>query len=194
MKDNVSLKEQFRRELRAENKRHESESEQASRDIAVRLKEQSIWTKSQSILFFSPLAGEPDLRFLCSEAIAGGKRVAFPKYSAATDSYSAVAVADASRDLVPGQFGIPEPNSFCVEVPLNFLDLILVPGLGFSLAGVRLGRGKGYYDRLLASVVGVRCGVAFDWQVVAELPTEAHDVFVDCLATPSCWRVFRDVR
>jgi 5-formyltetrahydrofolate cyclo-ligase len=195
MNENIALqKETFRRELRAENKRHDSECERASHEIVLRLKRQSIWTNSQSILFFSALPGEPDLRSLWDEAIASGKRVAFPKYITANDSYAAVAVSDPKHDFAPGQFGIPEPNSSCAEVPLNVLDLILVPGLGFSFAGARLGRGKGYYDRLLASVTGIRCGVAFDWQVVAELPAEAHDVFVDCLVTPTCWRVFKDVR
>ena len=70
---------------------------------------------------------------------------------------------------------------------------MLIPGLAFALNGARLGRGKGYFDRLLAQVAGTRCGVAFDWQVLSEIPTEAHDILVDCLVTPSQWRVFRDV-
>jgi 5-formyltetrahydrofolate cyclo-ligase len=194
MNDPVALKQKLRRELRAENQRHESSHKNASTEIVARLKEQSIWTKSRSILFFSALSGEPDLRSLCEDAVASGKQAAFPRYIAATDSYTAVAITDPNRDLAPGQFGVGEPNSSCIEIPLNVLDLILVPGLGFSFAGARLGRGKGYYDRLLAGVTGIRCGVAFDWQVVAELPAEAHDAFVDCLVTPTCWRVFRNVR
>jgi len=62
---------------------------------------------------------------------------------------------------------------------------ILVPGVGFSPSGGRLGRGRGYYDRMLADLPGVRCGVAFDLQVISELPLEPHDARLDHLVTPS---------
>ena len=186
-------KESLRRELRAENRRRDAERSAASGQIVLRLKEQPLWKNSRSILFFSLLPGEPDLRTLCQEAIASGKAVAFPRYIEATDSYRAFQITDSCHDFMPGKFGIPEPNSSCAELPLNKLDFVLVPGLGFSLSGARLGRGKGYYDRLLASVSAVRCGVAFDWQIVAELPIEPHDILLDCLVTPSLWRDFRAV-
>ena len=50
--------------------------------------------------------------------------------------------------------------------PLNRLDLALAPGLGFDVSGRRLGRGQGFYDRLLAGIAGAKCGVAFDQQIV----------------------------
>lgn len=70
-------------------------------------------------------------------------------------------------------------------VPLEELDLLLVPGLAFSAAGARLGRGGGYYDRLLADP-RLRCpriGVCFADQVLEDLPLEAHDQPVDGLVT-----------
>jgi 5-formyltetrahydrofolate cyclo-ligase len=74
---------------------------------------------------------------------------------------------------------------------MNRLDLILVPGLAFDLNGRRLGKGKGYYDRLLAGVSGIKCGVAFDEQVVSEVPAGPHDVRVNCILTPTRWLEFR---
>ena len=67
------------------------------------------------------------------------------------------------------------------------LDLVLVPGVAFDLHGRRLGRGRGYYDRLLSQVGGRTCGVAFDEQVVSEVPVEAHDVLLNCILTPTRW-------
>jgi 5-formyltetrahydrofolate cyclo-ligase len=67
------------------------------------------------------------------------------------------------------------------------VDLILVPGLAFDLRGRRLGRGKGYYDQLLRGLRGITCGVAFDQQIVAEIPVEPHDVRVNCVLTPTRW-------
>ena len=68
-------------------------------------------------------------------------------------------------------------------------DLVFVPGIAFDLVGRRLGRGKGFYDRLLAGVRGHKCGVAFDTQLVAEMPEEPHDMRVDSIITPSRWRL-----
>jgi len=107
-------------------------------------------------------------------------------------AYIAVQVSDLKRDMVLGQFGIPEPASNPSQSTLNVLDLIFVPGIGFTFAGARLGRGKGYYDRLLSTISGIRCGVAFDWQIVADLPCEAHDIRLDCVVTPSQWRNITD--
>jgi 5-formyltetrahydrofolate cyclo-ligase len=56
--------------------------------------------------------------------------------------------------------------------------------------GRRLGRGKGYYDRLLAAVRGAKCGVAFDQQVVSEIPVEPHDILMNFTLTPTRWLVF----
>ena len=101
----------------------------------------------------------------------------------------AAIIRETPRDLQPGQFGILEPAADCPIYNLKQLDLALVPGLGFALNGVRLGRGQGYYDRLLAGVPGCKCGVAFDGQVAVEIPVEPHDVRVDCILTPSRWHV-----
>jgi 5-formyltetrahydrofolate cyclo-ligase len=65
--------------------------------------------------------------------------------------------------------------------------LILVPGVAFDLRGYRLGRGKGFYDQLLAAVRGPTCGVGFDEQIVDAVPVEPHDVRLSCLLTPTRW-------
>jgi 5-formyltetrahydrofolate cyclo-ligase len=67
----------------------------------------------------------------------------------------------------------------------------MVPGIGFSLNGCRLGRGKGYFDRLLSGVSGWKCGVAFDWQVTVEIPAEEHDIRLNSIVTPTRWHVVR---
>jgi 5-formyltetrahydrofolate cyclo-ligase len=70
-------------------------------------------------------------------------------------------------------------------VPPNRLDFAIVPGVAFTLEGRRVGRGKGHYDRLLSSVGGVKCGVAFDEQIVEAIPVEPHDVRMDWIVTPT---------
>ena len=67
---------------------------------------------------------------------------------------------------------------------LEGFDLILVPGIGFDAIGNRLGRGKGYYDRLLSITQGYKCGIGFEEQLVEEIPAAEHDIKMDCVITP----------
>ena len=78
-----------------------------------------------------------------------------------------------------------EPAANCTEIPLNQFDLVLVPGMAFDLQGNRLGRGQGFYDRLLAKTSGVKCGVAYDFQLLKNIPAETHDARVSFIFTPS---------
>jgi len=152
-----------------------------------RLKERPLWKSAQSILFFAPLPEELDVWPLLIDALSLGKTVALPRFVTKTKSYVACQVRNPERDLRSGQFGIREPGDHCSNLSLNRLDLVLVPGVAFDLIGRRLGRGKGFYDRLLAAVSGTTCGVAFDQQIVREIPVAPHDVAVNCILTPTRW-------
>jgi len=79
----------------------------------------------------------------------------------------------------PANSGIREPATGCIEIPPDDLDLVLVPGVAFDLHGNRLGRGKGFYDRLLQNFRGTKCGIAFDEQIVEKIPAEKTDVRMD---------------
>ena len=159
----------------------------ASAELCARLQEQTVWQQARSVLLFSPLPDEPDVRLLLTAALAAGKTAALPRYDETAQDYGAARVTDPARDLSPGRFGVYEPGPHCPPIALNNLDFVLVPGLGFDLAGGRLGRGKGYYDRLLARVPGMKCGAAYEWQMVAAVPREPHDVQLNCILTPTRW-------
>lgn len=90
-------------------------------------------------------------------------------------------------DLVTGAFGIPEPHAGTEPFPIRHLDLVLCPGLGFGRDGSRLGRGGGFYDRVLAACRADTeiIGIAFDSQLVPRVPVEPHDIPLDRLVTPS---------
>jgi 5-formyltetrahydrofolate cyclo-ligase len=151
------------------------------------LEKQSLWQNAQTILFYAPLPDEPDIWPLLAVTGGAGKQVFLPRFLADTTTYTACQIKTPETDLQLGQFGIREPTESCPQIPLNRLDLILVPGVAFDLHGRRLGRGKGFYDRLLAAVRGTTCGVAFDEQIVNEVPVEPHDVLLNCILTPSRW-------
>jgi 5-formyltetrahydrofolate cyclo-ligase len=159
----------------------------ASARARALLAAQPLWKTAQWVLFFAPLAEELDVWPLLREALSAGKRVALPRFVAENRTYEACQIQDPESDLQMGHFGIREPASRCARLPLSRLDLILVPGVAFDLQGRRLGRGKGYYDQLLGTLRGTTCGVAFDEQVVEEVPVDSHDVRLDCVLTPTRW-------
>ena len=84
-----------------------------------------------------------------------------------------------------GAFGIDEPGPGAVECPPSEIDIVVVPGVAFTAAGDRLGRGRGYYDRYLSQrgMRAVRVGVCYAHQLVAVLPVEPHDVRMACVVT-----------
>lgn len=159
----------------------------ASTHLVSRILATPMWKNADSVLLFSPLQFEPDINPLLREALAARKLTALPWFDATTQSYSARWIIDADRDLTVAKFGILEPRSSCHAAPLNRLDLVLVPGVAFDAQGRRLGRGKGFYDRLLAHVRGTKCGVGFDEQIVEAIPVAPLDVTLNCILTPTRW-------
>ena len=118
------------------------------------IQSQTTWRNAQAVLLFGPLPDEPDLWPLIALALADKKRVALPRFHSTGGIYIAAEVRDPASDIQTGKFGIREPRQTCVEFSLNRLDLALVPGVAFDARGGRLGRGNGFYDRLLAGMHG----------------------------------------
>jgi 5-formyltetrahydrofolate cyclo-ligase len=151
------------------------------------LKQQEVWRKAGAICFYAPLPEEPDVWPLLIQALAEGKTVALPRFDVRLSAYVPCRVRRVPEDIQTGQFGVREPREGSVKIPLKHLDLILVPGVAFDLGGRRVGRGKGYYDRLLAAYQGPACGLAFDQQIMSRIPVEPHDVHLSCILTPTRW-------
>jgi 5-formyltetrahydrofolate cyclo-ligase len=164
--------------------------EQRKRESAAlcrRLTAAPEWSAAGTVLGFSALPAEPDPAPALQTAARAGLTVALPRWDADLGEYRP-ALLPPDGGLVPGPFGVPEPAPSSPWVPVERLDLVLVPGLAFDRRGRRLGRGRGFFDRLLARApTARRWGVAFDLQIVAEVPTEPHDLNVHLLVTPGLW-------
>ena len=143
---------------------------------------------TQRILGYLPLKDELDVSAALESALHSGKTVALPRYLPDQNTYCAALITETFASLSPGAFGILEPSASAAIMPLNQLDFVLVPGVAFDASGRRLGRGKGFYDRLLANVNSagcIKCGIAADEQIVTGIPAEAHDIPMNLIITPT---------
>ncbi len=178
----AALRAQVRASLRAMS---EAQRRGASTAVCQCLRER-VLPAARTLLFYAPLPGEVDVWPVLEQALASGLTVALPRFDAATGRYEA-RVLDSAAGVVAGPFGVREPPARCPKLEPSRADWILVPGLAFDVQGGRLGRGKGYYDRLLLEIRGRRCGVAFEQQVLPALPGKPHDARMDALVTPARW-------
>lgn len=150
---------------------------------------------ARAILFYAPLPDELDVWPLLESLLKMPKVCALPAFDDATQFYTARRVKNLETDIFTGKFGVSEPLKTCDEILLNKFDLLLVPGVAFDLNGNRLGRGRGFYDRILSNRSGIKCGVGYDFQVFEKIPAEPHDATVDFIVTPNrCLKILGNGR
>jgi 5-formyltetrahydrofolate cyclo-ligase len=151
----AALRAEMRQRLRAMSAEDQQSRSEIIRGLVLRL---TAWKQAKSIVFFSPLPNEPDIALLAQLAEAGAKTVAI--------------ISSTAR--VEAEFELPGKP-----------DLIFVPGLAFTKHGYRLGRGAGFFDRLLAgrAARAFKIGICFSFQLADAVPTERHDIEMDTIVT-----------
>jgi 5-formyltetrahydrofolate cyclo-ligase len=137
-----------------------------------------------SVMCFVSFGSEVDTTPLVRWCLEQGKRVALPRI-VGRRHMEAFWVTDPAADLESGSYGIREPRSGLPQASPEAIDLIVVPGSAFDRSGDRMGYGGGFYDTFLPRLhPGTpRVAVAFDLQLVDDVPEEAHDLSVDVLVT-----------
>jgi len=125
------------------------------------------------------LGGEVDTQGMIKQAKKTGKIVTVPVCKK-TKATLMPCILEENAGLKKGPYGVIEP---AVErrISLDDIDLVLVPGVAFDKKGNRLGRGKGFYDRFLNRLHSrtATIGLAFDFQILPDLPALSHDAKVD---------------
>jgi len=138
--------------------------------------------KAKTVLFYLSFDGEVDTVRMIKNTIKQGKRVAIPVVRSESKEIIPSLLKDMDTELKTGPYGIAHPKEEYIRpIPLDTIDLVVVPGLAFDEAGNRLGRGMGYYDRFLCRLPK-ECptvGLAFDFQMIRDFPPlEPHDLSV----------------
>jgi len=166
-----------KRRLRPEVLRRLAELRPAQRALEEELVTAAIqdapeWRAARTVLLYRNLPGEFSTVGLANGAWRAGKRVAMPRV--AGPGRLTLHEVRTWTDLRPGAFGVQEPSVSLPEVEPAAIDLAVVPGVAWMRDGGRLGRGGGYYDRLVPRLP-LAWGVGFDLQMMAAAPMESHD-------------------
>lgn len=138
---------------------------------------------ARTVALYAALRGELPTRSLFEAVRAAGKRALLPRVE--SEEQLAFLPVDNWSSLRKGRFGVLEPALEVSAVSLAEADLVILPGVGFTPDGDRLGHGKGHYDRSLGSVgeASILFGACFSCQLVDDLPREPHDRRVHAVVT-----------
>ena len=179
----------LRQQMREAKQQHREQLAAMSEEIVEKLMTRILTLSSSishlTVMAYWPLPDEVDIRPLINALVTQGATVLLPKV--VDDEHMELRRYASQNDLTEGAFHIMEPTG-APFADYDKIDVALIPGMAFDAAGHRLGRGKGYYDRFLASLrpsglipqpSPLLIGVCFSFQRVAEVPTAPHDICVD---------------
>lgn len=162
------------------------ESIRANKSLLIQKKVLALaeYQAAKTIMLFMSFRDEVETKELAEDVLAGGKRLVLP--FCAPGGIIIPAVIEDLGELVTGMWGIREPaKESLIKAEFSEIDFVLVPGAAFDLAGNRLGYGMGYYDRFfeLLSASVPRAAVAFNCQIISEVPVAEHDKKMSLLIT-----------
>lgn len=165
-----------RRELSLE------ERDAAGLAVQQRFLASDFYRRSTVVGLYAPIHNEVETAEVARAALFDGKRLIYPEVQGHHLVFREVADVG---ELVSGAYGILEPPGDAPVVLPAEADLIIVPGVAFDEAGRRIGYGKGYYDRALHTLEGRGrlIGFCYDFQLIAEIAGEPHDVLMDAIVT-----------
>lgn len=185
MPDLTPTKAAVRKELRAKLDAL-SDADRHSRSLAAcaLVNSSPEFAAASVVMLYLSTAQEVDTAPLALRCWQAGKTVVVPKVSWDQRRMLPTEITSLTAGITTTGPGVREPVGG-KPIPVNLIDLVIVPGLGFTATGHRIGRGMGFYDRFLAQpeFLGLSCGLAFEEQVLPELPMLEHDVPLSMLAT-----------
>ena len=176
----AEIRAQLREMRRALSKQEQDVAAKAMHDHLAAL---DVYRASRVVMAYMTCRGELSLEPVILDVLAAGKTLVLPRCEA--EGIMTARKVGAIHELVPGAYGLLEPDASCEAIDPKKIDLILVPGVAFDRQGGRLGQGAGYYDRFLPQTQAVRMGICHDFALLEHVPSQAHDVPMDFVITPA---------
>ncbi len=155
-------------------------------DIENRLFDFANFLEAKIVLLYTPGRGEVETRQIIRRTFDYSKLVVLPAFDLQDRQVTLMKVDDPDADLIPGLRGNLEPNpQRCKKVPLECIDIAIIPGLAMDEKGGRLGSGHGFYDSLIPRlpITSRKVGLVFEEQMIPQVPMESHDKYVDIIIT-----------
>jgi 5-formyltetrahydrofolate cyclo-ligase len=155
-------------------------------EIETRLFDFANFLEARIVLLYVADKNEVDTRNILSRTFDYGKIIVLPIFGTEKKKVRLLKVDDPHRDLVVGPNALPEPNpDRCREVPMECIDIAVIPCIAVDEKGGRLGAGDGHYDRLIPQlpITTRKVALSLEDQIVPQIPTESHDKHVDIIIT-----------
>lgn len=174
--------------LNIRNNMNESEKKDKDNFIREKFLKSEYYKKSNKIFIYISYSSEINTIEIINKALDDGKKIFVPRTIFKTKVMDAVKI-NSLNNLKKDRYGIPEPAVHEPHIDPDELDLIVVPGVAFDKEGGRMGYGAGYYDRYFKKISEERkeeikkVALAYDFQVIEEVPMDKQDVKIDCIIT-----------
>jgi 5-formyltetrahydrofolate cyclo-ligase len=155
-------------------------------EIENRLFDFANFLEARIVLLYVAEKNEVDTQRILKQTFDYGKIVVLPLFAGERGKIRLLKVDDLERDLVEGPRGLLEPNAKrCREVPMECIDIAIIPCVAVDEKGGRLGAGDGHYDRLIPHlpITTRKVVLTLEEQIVAQIPAESHDKQVDIIIT-----------
>jgi 5-formyltetrahydrofolate cyclo-ligase len=165
-----------------------NEVAQKTKAIEDRLFEFANFLESRIALLYAPAENEVATLDIIKRSFVYSKIIVLPAFDPETFQMTLMKIDDPEKDLVEGPRGNLEPNpELCKVVPVDCLDIAIIPGIALDEKGGRIGSGKGYYDRFIPNlpITTRKVGLVFEDQIYPFVPQESHDKHVDIIVTES---------
>ena len=164
----------------------DKEIAEKTKQVEDNLFEFANFREAQTVLLYVNNKTEVKSGNIIKKCFDVNKIVILPAFNIKTYKMKLMKVDNPDNDLTIGPRGILEPDiNRCKIVPVDFIDLAIIPGVAFDEKGGRIGTGEGYYDRFIPklSITTRKVALALECQIIQQVPVESHDKHVDIIIT-----------
>lgn len=164
----------------------EKEIAEKTQAIEKRLFDFANFLEAKVVLLYVNNNNEVATNDILKRTHAYNKVIVLPAYNTEKYTMALMKVDSLEKDLCDGPRGILEPNSErCKVVPIESIDIAIIPAVALDEKGGRIGSGQGYYDRLIPelSITTRKVALGFEEQIIPQVPLESHDKHIDIIIT-----------
>lgn len=148
---------------------------------AQRFISSEIYKTANTVMLYFPLGNETDTSYILENIFKDGKRAVLPVSDIKTGKI-VPSIIKKDTEMAEGAYGIKEPKNI-ISVNPEEIDTVIVPGIAFDKNGVRVGFGKGYYDRFLSGIKAKKAGFCYHYQVTDKITADSFDINMDYIIT-----------